>query len=290
MWTILAVLALTLLGVSVASQPPSANAGTPWLPDGATLVQDVSYGTSDAQLLDVYHGAAHATPGPVLLLVHGGGWRSGDKAMPDIVRSKVRHWLPRGFVVVSVNYRMSTDVTPLDEAGDVAAALAYVQRHADEWGGDPAKVVLMGHSAGANLVAQVTANPALQLAAGTRPWLGTVALDSAAYDVPRLMSGPHQKTYDKAFGTDEELWRRASPTLNVGGTPHPVMLVCGTWPESCGQADGLAGALAKSGSPVTLFKTFLNHGQVNASMGTPGALTDATDSFLRGLGLSTGQR
>lgn len=289
-WTIVAVLALTLAGMSFASRLPRASADAPWLPDGATLLQDVAYGPDDAHRLDVYRDAATAGPAPVLLLVHGGGWRAGDKATADIVRSKVRHWLPRGFVVVSVNYRLGDDVTPYDEAGDLAAALAHVQRHAAEWGGDPNRVVLMGHSAGANLVAQVTTSPALQAAAGVRPWLGSVALDSAAYDVPRLMAGPHQRAYDDAFGTDDALWRRASPTLNAGGEPPPMLLVCGTWPSSCDQAAGLAAAVTGRGGEATVFRTFLGHGQINERMGAPGALTDAADAFLRRLGLSTTPR
>ncbi len=119
-------------------------------------------------------------------------------------------------------------VDPLAQADDVAAALAYVQKHAADWGGgDPNRIVLMGHSAGGHLVSLVTADPAYRERAGASPWLGTVSLDGAAFDVTRIMAAPpHLDLYDPVFAGKPDLQRAASPTLVIAGTPPPVLLIC----------------------------------------------------------------
>src|SRR5579859_5939499 len=66
-------------------------------------LRDVHYGAGAAQTLDVYRPAA-AHGAPVIVFVHGGGWRIGDKAMARMVDSKVQRWVPRGFVFVSIDY------------------------------------------------------------------------------------------------------------------------------------------------------------------------------------------
>ena len=92
-------------------------------------------------------------------MLDGGGWRVGVKANPGVVKNKVAHYVPAGYLVVSINYRLSPEVDPLAQAHDVAAALSFVQSAASAWGGDPSRIVLMGHSAGAHLVSLVTADP-----------------------------------------------------------------------------------------------------------------------------------
>src|SRR5690242_9264726 len=79
------------------------------LPAGTRVLRDIAYGASPRQRLDVY-APGDAIPGktamPVIVMAHGGGWRFGDKASSGVVGAKAMHWLPRGFVLVSVNYRM----------------------------------------------------------------------------------------------------------------------------------------------------------------------------------------
>ena len=121
------------------------------LPPGARAERDLAYGPAPAQKLDVYipEGAKNA---PILLMVHGGAWMLGDKGNSGVVANKARHWLPRGYIVVSPNYRMARPPNPLDQTEDVGRALAFVQANAASWGGDGSRVVLMGHSSGAHLV------------------------------------------------------------------------------------------------------------------------------------------
>jgi len=235
--------------------------------------------------MDVYR-PANAQNAPVIFMVHGGGWRRGDKEAAGVVNNKVQYWLPKGYVVMSVGYRLVPQVTPLGEADDVARALAFAQGKAKAWGADPARFVLMGHSAGAHLVTLVSADPAIATRAGAGPWLGTVALDSGAYDVVQIMEQRHFSLYDEAFGNDRELWRAASPTLRLARAPVPMLLVCSSRrADSCAQAGAFAQKATSFGGRVKVAPVDLRHGNINAQLGTPGELTAQVDAFLHSLKL-----
>ncbi|HKU93926.1 MAG TPA: alpha/beta hydrolase, partial [Vineibacter sp.] len=104
------------------------------LPAGARVIRDVAYGADPAQRMDVYL-PARPRAAPILFMVHGGGWAIGDKAGASVVANKIAKWLPEGFIVISVNYRLLPDAHPLTQADDVASALAAAQSKASSWGG-----------------------------------------------------------------------------------------------------------------------------------------------------------
>ncbi len=253
--------------------------------DPAALRRDIAYGQDPAQRLDVYAPAA-AAKAPVIVMMHGGAWALGSKTAHSVVDAKVAHWLPRGYVFVSVETRLLPAANPVEQARDLAAAVAYVQKHAAEWGGDGARVVLMGHSAGAHLAALLAADPSLGAKSGLRAVLGTVALDSAAYDVSQIMNARHLGLYDRAFGSDPAFWSAASPTQQVRGKPAPALLVCSSRRrDSCDQADGFAATLKRAGGRATVLPQNLSHMDINAQLGKDGAYTAAVDKFLASLGL-----
>ena len=101
--------------------------------------------------------------------------------------------------------------SPLEQADDIARALAFVQAKAPSWGGDPTKVLLLGHLAGAHLVSLLTADPRIVTNQGGTPWLGTIVLDSAAFDLVEIMQGKHYGFCDRAFGKDRTFWTEMSP-------------------------------------------------------------------------------
>src|SRR3546814_1535129 len=86
------------------------------------------------------------------------------------------------------------EADPVTQAADVGHALAAVQARAAGWGGDPARILLIGHSAGAHLVAFLAADAGFAKRQGAKPWLGTVSLDSAALDVVELMQRSEEHT------------------------------------------------------------------------------------------------
>lgn len=254
------------------------------LPTGTRLLSDQPYGSHERQRMDVYlprQQAQDKTPAPVILMVHGGAWRFGDKALRRVVENKVTHWLPKGFIFVSVNYRLLPDTPPLEQARDVARALAAVQARAADWGGDPSRVILMGHSAGAHLVALLSANPALAHAQGARPWRGTVALDSAAMNVVQIMESRHPRLYDRAFGRSVADWTAASPTLQLTAEAPPLLAVCSSQrKDACPQAEGLRQRAATLGTRVEVLPQDLTHSGINQRLGLPGDYTAAVDTFL----------
>jgi arylformamidase len=106
---------------------------------------------NERQTLDVY-APAEGKDHPVVFWIHGGGWQAGDKAE---VQTKPKAFVDKGFVFVSTNYRLLPKVTIKQMAEDVAKAIRWTHDHAKDYGGDPDALVVMGHSAGAQLAALV---------------------------------------------------------------------------------------------------------------------------------------
>jgi len=253
------------------------------LPPGITILRDVHYGDGARETFDVY-APPNAHGVPVIFMAHGGGWRRGDKAARGVVQDKVAHWVPRGVIVVSVDYPMLPDAPPLQQARAVALALAAAQRDATQWGGDARKFVLMGHSAGAHLIALISAEPDLATSQGALPWLGTVALDSAAYNIATIMQAPHLRLYDEAFGSDPAAWAAVSPIAQLQTGIAPFLAVCSSRrTDSCGQAQAFAEKARGFGARVEVLPEDLSHGEINATLGEPSAYTSAVDGFLASL-------
>jgi acetyl esterase/lipase len=254
------------------------------LPKGVRLHPDIAYGADPAQRIDVYlppqpHRA------PILLMVHGGGWRIGGKDNPGVVDNKVARWMPKGIIFVSVDYRMMPEAEPLAQAEDVARALAKVQELAPSWGGDPANIILMGHSAGAHLVALITAAPEIAAGQGAKPWKGSVLLDSGAMNVPAIMNARHWPLYDKAFGNDPAKWEAASPFHRLAGPTLPMLAVCRKrGNESCPANRAFALKAEKLGGVVDVLPMALSHGEINMQLGLAGAYTERVEAFMRELG------
>lgn len=241
--------------------------------------RDLPYGPQRRQRIDVYLPAQ--VKGPILMMVHGGAWAFGDKREPAMILPKVRHWTARGFVVVSVNYPMLPEARPLEQAREVARALAFVQRRAGAWGADARRVVLMGHSAGAHLVALLDAAPALAREEGAQPWRGTVSLDSAAMDVEALMRRQRLPLYERAFGDDPAYWRAASPTRRLTPDAPPLLAICSTRRRlSCAQARELAERANALGRNFQVEGVNKSHAGIDRELGLPGAYTDRVSRWI----------
>jgi acetyl esterase/lipase len=258
----------------------------PQLPPGATLEADLAFGADPDQTLDVYRPAAAGGAG-IVVMVHGGGWHRGDKAGRGVVGHKVAHWVGQGLLLVSVNYRAMPAANPVQQAEDVALALAFVQANAGRWGGDRSRCVLVGHSAGAHLVALLAADTSLALDQGAQPWAASVLIDSAALDIEAIMKRPHFGLYDRAFGSDPGFWRQASPLARLTHRPAaPMLLVCCAGRDDAGTAAAaFADRVLALGGRATVLPVELNHAQINAQLGEPGDYTDTVDAFLASAGV-----
>jgi arylformamidase len=260
------------------------NKQAPVLPAGARTLHDIAYGSDPRQRFDVYLPASPHNA-PVILFVHGGGWANGNKDNTGIVDNKAAYWLPKGYVLVSTNYRMRPDTAPLDQARDVARALAEVQKLAPQWQADPSRVVLMGHSAGAHLALLIGASDTLWREAGAKRPVGVVSLDSGATDVPQIMlSPPLPGIYKAAFGDDKADWIAASPYHQLSADALPMLVVCSSRRRDvCAQSEAFKQKAASLGVWVQVLPENLSHGEINRELGKTSAYTKAVADFLQGL-------
>jgi acetyl esterase/lipase len=257
------------------------------LPEGARVEQDVAYGDDPRQRLDLYLPASPASGRPVVLMVHGGAWMIGGKDQGHVVGAKAARWLRRGVAFAATNYRLSRRPDVRAQADDVAKALALLQREGRaRWALDTRRLLLMGHSAGAHLAALVTADASLRSSHRLEPWAGTVALDSAALDVERVMQEPHPRFYDNVFGRDPARWRAVSPLHRISGEMPPLLAVCSQQRRlSCAQAEAFAERAKAAGQRVEVAPVALGHGAINAELGREGDYTNRVEGFMRAVGV-----
>jgi len=237
----------------------------------------VESATSAPQLANVAYGP-HSKEN------YDGAWKIGDKAHGNVAQNKVKRWVSRGIIFISVNYPMLPEADPLSQAHAVARALAHAQAHAAEWGGDATRFVLMGHSAGAHLVALINAHPELARAEACQPWLGAVALDSAAMDVTKIMGQSHFRFYDEAFGSNPAYWEKASPARNVSRAAAPMLMVCSSRrSDACEQAGLYAAQARPLGVRTQILAQDRSHAEINEQLGTPGEYTNEVEAFIGSL-------
>jgi acetyl esterase/lipase len=240
------------------------------------IQRDIAYADSnhERQTLDVYaptEGKNH----PVVVWIHGGGWQGGDKKE---VQEKPQAFAAKGFVFVSVNYRLLRDkVTIQQMAADVAKAIRWTHDHAKDYGGDPTMMLVMGHSAGAQLAALVCTDDRYLKAEKLPLSLvkGCVPVDGDTYDVPMQIRTVEKKRadgYRRKFG-DEASQKDLSPVTHVAKGKHiPPFLILhvADHPETKAQSQRLAKALQEAGVPATAYPAQgKTHETINSQLGLP---------------------
>lgn len=255
------------------------------LPKGGKLMQDVSYGDDPEQMIDVYLPPGKPKP-QIIFMVHGGGWVFGDRKAKKFIENKVKRWVPKGFIVISVGYRLLPKANPLEQADDVAKALAFSQKKAQLWGGEPKQFVLLGHSAGAHLVTLISSSSRWKESLPLEPILGTISLDSAVMNTPELMNQKHPKLYDDAMGSDPKFWELVSPFHQLKAKASPFYIVCSSErKDSCDQGKAFGEKLKSFGGQAELLRVDMSHAELNEKLGEPGMYTHKIEGFLKGLGL-----
>ncbi len=256
----------------------------------AELRQDIVYQdlpgvSSRERVLDLYlpQRAASCGPAPIVVWVHGGNWGGGDKLeLSDSIASKLTGM---GYVLASVNYRLSSPiytehdppVTWPTHANDVAVAIAWLRREAASFNGDPARVALIGFSAGAQIVANLGTDPRYMASAGLdmAPIRCTASLDVRLYDIPLAAEQVPRivPELETIFTTDRYNWTLASATLQVkaGSALRPFFVLRrGDDAGRVGQADSFMAALrAAGGVAVTTTALDYQHDDVNFTLAEP---------------------
>jgi acetyl esterase/lipase len=253
--------------------------------------QTMAYGPDSLQQLDFYPAANGKRRAPLVLFVHGGGWKRGSKDTAD-GSWKAPHYTGLGYAYASINYRLVPDNTVEDEAADVAAALRYLIDHADRLGFDPGRIVIMGHSAGAHLVALVGTDEQYLKRAGLSfaSIAGVLPIDGAAYDVPRQIKEGNDfmhETYIQAFGDDPARQRALSPVLHAPAPNAPAFLIIHVQRrDGVAQAKELEARLKQAGTPVERQEFpgtgLKGHLEINRQLGNPDyAATPVVDAWLK---------
>src|SRR5829696_1985854 len=149
--------------------------------------RDIPYATppQERQVLDVY-SPKKAKNLPVVFWIHGGGWQAGDKSS---VQLKPKVFVEKGFVFVSTNYRLLPAVDMATIVRDVAKSIRWVHDHIAEQGGDPKRLLVMGHSAGAQLAALICTDDRYLKAEGLSLAIlkACVPVDGDTFDVPAII-------------------------------------------------------------------------------------------------------
>jgi arylformamidase len=276
---------------AVTSQPASRPARTPLdqspvVAPGSRIVWDVPYvpDGDELQKLDIY-APRDAKGAPVVIFVHGGEWARHDKAQ---VSFKPKFLNGEGVVFVSVNYRLSPAARHPAQVDDVAAAVRWLREHVAEYGGDPHKLVLMGHSAGCHIVTLVGLDPRYLAKVGLAPTdlAGVVSWSGGAFDlVAKVNEGGMYAGYIRQnFGEEEAAWRDASPMRHVTDAKAlPRFLFASAEedkPASKAASQEMVQLIQAAGSTArTVLLPGKNHSTANHELGQLG---DETGSVLVG--------
>jgi acetyl esterase/lipase len=209
--------------------------------------KDISYVATNApgvdagrHLLDVYTPRKVTARRPVVVFIHGGSWNSGNKNLYAFIG---RRLAKQGVVAVIINYQLSPAVQVPAMANDCAQAVKWTAQHISEYGGDPDRIFVMGHSAGGGLAALLATDSQLfsQLGLTNNPVKGAILDDPAGldmFDYLTKMEYPNDQQYLIPYGKDSAVWRSVSPIYSVSKATPPMLLYAGerTYPGIAGSS------------------------------------------------------
>ena len=227
---------------------------------------------------------------PVAVILHGGGWTLGDRGIPEV--QKIAEWFAqRGTIGVPMGYRLVPQVSVLEQAADVAAGVAWVYRHINEYGGNPERIFLLGHSAGGQLASLILCD---------REYLDrfniphSIPAGMIALSTPFFFTGQAdqvnplaRKMAEDVFHHDPKLCAAASPLKFVHSGMPPFLILIGTGDHivPADQAPKMTAALQAAGNPVIL-KKISGRGHINLfhRMIEPGDIAGETAlAFINGM-------
>ncbi len=285
---LIAAFALTFFGLCNLGSAQKLTPDIPYVEDG-----------HERQVLDIYtpEEAANASL-PVMFWIHGGGWQVGDKSN---VALKPKALTERGFVFVSTNYRLLPDVEMDVLIRDVATSLGWVHKNIAKYGGDPQRIFVGGHSAGAQLAALICIDDRYLKEQGVSfdVLKGCVPVDGDTYDIPKIIMtaefrqalyGGKMFTFGhrQKFGNDPEKHVDFSAVTHVArdkGIPPFLILYFPGNPNTSAQARRLESVLREFEISVKTYgKRDSNHSRLNNDLGSPDdPATQELYEFLDGL-------
>src|SRR3954469_905133 len=246
------------------------------------VTRDLPYATvHERQVLDVYapDGAKNL---PVVFWIHGGGWQAGNKSMVGV---KPKAFTEAGFVFVSISYRLLPTVDMTALTSDVATALGWVHKNIATYGGDPARLFVMGHSAGGQLAALMCTDEKYVNAQGfpLTTIKGCVPVDADTFDIPAIIEVAETRArahhlplptngHRQKFGNDPAKHLDFSAVTHVaankGIPPFLILHIAGN-PDTSAQARRLADVLHAVGVSAKVVGRDNTHEGLNDEIGVP---------------------
>ena len=236
--------------------------------------------TDPRQKVDIY-APVGAKNLPVVFWIHGGGWQTGDRTA---IQLKPQAFVEKGFVFVSTGYRLLPDVDMVTIFRDVAKSFGWVHKNIFQYGGDPQRILVMGHSAGAQLAALICIDDRYLKAEGLSLAIikGCVPVDGDTFDVPAIIETAETRLrvhglpmpkwgHRLKFGNDPALHRDYSAVTHVAkgkGIPPFLILHVTDHPDTSAQAQRLENVLKDAGIPTKRFAAKeTNHSKLNENLG-----------------------
>ncbi|SFQ75952.1 Acetyl esterase/lipase [Hymenobacter arizonensis] len=248
---LLAVVVLVLATEYVAARPSRRTKDLAYLPTS------VAGFDKERHILDVYspNKASPSAAGyPVVLFIHGGSWTSGSKNIYTFIG---RRLAKQGVVAVIINYRLAPAVQVPEQAADCARALAWTVQYIAEYQGDPARVFVMGHSAGGGLAALLATDDDLLARHGLpqNPVRGAIMNDPAGLDMYsylKEMKYDGDQQYLVPFGKDPAVWKAQSPIYKIRPGIPPFLFFIGgeTYPSISSSSGRFRDRLKTIGQPA----------------------------------------
>ncbi|KAL2672289.1 hypothetical protein Neosp_012991 [[Neocosmospora] mangrovei] len=249
---------------------------------------DMSYGDSDAQRLRFWK--SKSPKAPIILFVHGGSWRVGTY-LDSIGATKVHHLLDKGYAFATINYTLIPQVKVEEQVQEVANAVGFLAKNADELGYDDERVILMGHSSGAHVVTLLGTDTSYLERAGVDIGAiqAVISIDGSNYNALAEMMdcpGPVAQNMIYGLGSDPEGLRAMSPTHHARGpNARTFLLLHAQRQGDIRQAVEFAAALTAAGTEVALHvfegEGFEGHVQMLLRLGDPEyPATSVMDSWL----------
>jgi acetyl esterase len=190
---------------------------------GVKVTKDLAYGKDPRQKVDVYQPDGKSNM-PILVFFHGGGYTGSARDTSPLVHANIMYFFSKnGFLAINADYRLAPQFQWPSGGEDVRDTVAWVKENAKKYGGDPNRIYLFGHSAGASHVAQYALDRRFQPSTG--PGIAGAILLSGRYnlhpdpDDPSLTGGVTQY-----FGADHSRWPSRSVTNHVSESSVPIML------------------------------------------------------------------
>jgi len=260
------------------------------------VYKNISGVTPNLLSLDVYYDSGKLNSKPVIIWVHGGGWCIGDKAYQ--MENKKSLFAKLGYILVSINYRLSPFPYEPNNANrikfpihntDVADAVKWVHDNISAYGGNPEQIALLGHSAGAHLVALTGTNQSFLQQAGVpiEHIKGIAVIDTKMYDVYheiQELANP-DNMYLNAFGTDPQENTEASPIRHLHYSAYPKFFIAKRGSITrVGAANQFIDSLSNNNIAVSSIEANIyTHAEINDAIGASGEniITPALTGFFQ---------